>query len=247
MAIQLRRTLPASVSLNCNDESVFFPAVTAWVHAQWQHDSYNSVAEHANSVEILQRASRGERFTCVEYARVLTDMLISHGYAARMVGLSRRNISNPKMGARHVVTEVWSCQHQKWMMLDAQFGSYAERNGIPLHVAELQEAVRTKDSSLVLRVWSDKAYTNRRLDDSSMYSQLLRNLDAFVDIPYLVNDKVGVLMLVPRNRHEPLLFQGQAMSNTQYTKNIQDLYAPLGDVHMDLVFASRDKPGSPAL
>ena len=132
-------------------------------------------------------------------------------------------------------------------MLDAQFGSYAERNGIPLHVAELQEAVRTKDSSLVLRVWSDKAYTNRRLDDSSVYSQLLRNLDAFVDIPYLVNDKVGVLMLVPRDRHEPLLFQGQAMSNTQYTKNIQDLYAPLGDVHMDLVFASRDKPGSPAL
>ncbi len=239
LAIRLRALLPDSLVDRSSDEAAFFPMLVHWVHERWMHDSFNSIAMHATSLEILARASRGERFTCVEYAKVMTDMLVSFGYAARMVGLSRRNISNPRFGARHVVTEVWSCKHRKWMMLDAQFGSYAERSGTPLHVAELQESLRTGDSSTLLLVADARGFTTQRVGDSTVYTSMLRNLDAFVDIPYVITNKVGVLMHVPADRNEPLLFQGQVMTNTQYTKKLTDLYAPLGDVHIDLTYSAQ--------
>ncbi|MFM7774969.1 MAG: transglutaminase domain-containing protein [Candidatus Kapaibacterium sp.] len=240
LAIRLRALLPDSVSVRASDEEEFFPALLGWVHERWQHDSFNSIAAQASSLEILARAAGGERFTCVEYAKVMTDMLASFGYAARMTGLSRRNISNPRLGARHVVTEVWSCRHRKWMMLDAQFGSLAERAGIPLHVAELQTSIRSMDSTVRLHIIGSDRPVTMHLQDSSAYTALLRSLDSFVDIPYINDDKVGLLMLVPSDRNEPLLFQGHVISNTRYTRKMGDLYASVGDVHMDLAFVTRD-------
>lgn len=247
VAVQLRSMIPRSISSVSSNEEEFFPSITQWVHTRWMHDSFNSIAQKANSIEILNRAANGERFTCVEYAKVLTDILVSHGFAARMVGLSRRNISNPRLGARHVVTEVWSCLYRKWIMLDGQFGSYAIRNGIPLHVSELQESLRLQDSSVTLHISSINGFLKRHLWDKGDYLDMLRNLDSFVDIPYVIENKVGLLMLVPTDRNEPLLFQGQVISNTQYTKKQSDLYASLGDVHMDLSFNANGEPPSRAL
>jgi hypothetical protein len=241
LALWLRSALPADIARFCNIEEEFFPKLVHWVHNRWQHDSFNSIAAQSGSKEILTRAARGEKFTCVEYAKVLTDLLISFGYAARMTGLSRGTISSPALGARHVVSEVWSCTHRKWIMLDAQFGSYAVRNGTPLNVAEVQAAVRNRDSTVTLLVASDTTNLTLHLYDSTVYSLMLRNLDTFTDIPYVVNERVGILMLVPADRTEPLLFQGQVISNTQYTKKVEDLYASLGQVHMDLRSDTKDK------
>jgi hypothetical protein len=130
-------------------------------------------------------------------------------------------------------------------MLDGQFGSYVVKNSIPLNVTEIQDAARLADSTVTL-ITSESASnegkgSSEKLSDSTEYATMLRNLDAFVDIPYVINDRVGMLMLVPKDRNEPLLFQGQVISNTQYTKNPEDLYASMGRVHMDLSINSKNK------
>ncbi len=207
-----------------------------WVHSLWKHDPVHSIAEQCASPEIIQRARRGERFSCVEYAKVLSDVLVSFGYAARMVGLSRRNISNPSTGARHVAVEVWSCQHDKWMFVDPQFGLYPTAHDTVLSALELQRAIASSSTALRFTVVDSIAAHSQTLVDSvgAQYTQFIVRHTAFTDIPILNDKNVGMAMLVPQDRNEPLLFQGTPLSRIQYTKDPAMLYASLGTLHMDL-------------
>jgi hypothetical protein len=101
----------------------------SWVNAQWQYGAPKRVSYNFNAIEILDRAKNNERFFCSEYATVFTQCALSIGYQARYVGL--RN---------HVVSEAWSDEYQKWIMLDPTFCIYFAKDGIPLNCLQIHNA-----------------------------------------------------------------------------------------------------------
>ncbi len=223
--------------LQLSEDSAFNTALS-FVHSRWKHDPLHSVADRSTTPELLKRAERGERFTCVEYAKVLSDILIANGFVARMVGLSRRNISNPLSGARHVGVEVWSCHRNKWIYLDPQFGFRVFRHDSALTARELQLALRDSVSGLHFEGNELCDGSQHELRDSmiTQFKLFIRIHNAFLDIPYLIDGQVGLAMLVPDDRNEPLLFQGEPLSGIEYTKDAALFYAPMGQVHAELQY-----------
>jgi len=92
--------------------------VLAWSATRWSHSGDNECRD-ANALKLLRRAERGERFRCVEYAILLANSLTALGHPARLVCLARYPVAHG-IGRGHVVTEVWSNEFDKWIILDAQ-------------------------------------------------------------------------------------------------------------------------------
>ncbi len=248
VASVLRSAVRDRCSLEKLNEQQAIEKALLWVHLQWRHDPVNSIADRASTLEILRRASLGEKFTCVEYAKVLSDIFLANGYAARMVGLSRRTISNPATGARHVGVELWSCQQNKWVFLDPQFGVQALLNDTLLSARELQRALAADDPNVKLHFVDERLRAENILHDTTkqVYRRFIRAHSAFLDVPYIVDGSVGLAMIVPMDRNEPLLFQGTPLSHIQYTKDESQLYAPLGQVHLDLTYNyNANSPSAP--
>lgn len=89
-----------------------------WVHTRWEHVGDNQCPD-ADGLKLLRLAEKGERFRCVEYSVLLANCLTALGYPARVVGLQMDPVAFGT-GRGHVVTEVWSNEYQKWILLDGQ-------------------------------------------------------------------------------------------------------------------------------
>lgn len=107
-----------------------------WIHGRWAHDSWNT-PESFDALSILEDASHGKRFRCVEYALVLAQVYRAMGWQARFVRLAGQ-------GA-HAVTEVFTKKHKKWLLMDGQHAAHVTRNGLPIGVRELRDALRAKE------------------------------------------------------------------------------------------------------
>ena len=245
---KLRRLTTKDCNLSQIEEFVAMRRALSWVHSQWSHHPTNSIAQQSTSLEILDRAKKGDRFTCVEYSKVLTDILICWGYPARMVGLTRRSITNPTPGARHVGVEAWSNRQNKWIYLDPQFGTFPMQDTFWLNAFEFGRAL--DDGSLSLQIYvatkNDEKLGPEEDSLVSSYRTYIVKHTRFVDIPFISNGNLGMLMCVPSDRTPPLLFQGTPMSNIEYTYDAKDLYAPLGKVNIIMKYNySANRPESP--
>lgn len=121
-----------------------FIAIRKWVKSQWEHGEAKS--SPVDALEILRRAKQGERFWCAHYARVYIQALASIGLVARIVELytdidSRSN--------SHAVTEVWSNNYNKWVVMDVDYNCYYTKNGIPLSALELHNAWLKEETSSI--------------------------------------------------------------------------------------------------
>lgn len=104
-----------------------------------------------NALLILDRASRGvDAFICVHYSVALVQCCLATGMQARVVNLHRGIAEHYRIGDEavadppvdeHVVVEVWSAEHQKWVMLDPDFDCHYEQDGVPLSAWEIHEAL----------------------------------------------------------------------------------------------------------
>jgi transglutaminase-like putative cysteine protease len=110
-----------------------------WVHDRFAHHSHNVPAVF-DSLHILEKAQHGERFRCVEYSFILADVYRAMGWPARLVRLEGRS------GA-HVVTEVFSQELDKWLVMDGQHAAHVLLGGRPIDVFEFREAVVTRRGS----------------------------------------------------------------------------------------------------
>lgn len=97
-----------------------------WVNRQWKYGIPRNVPFNFNAIELLERAKKGERFFCSEYAVVFIQCALSLGFQARYAGL-----------ANHVVSEVWLDDYRKWVMLDPTFCIYIRHRGVPLNCLEI--------------------------------------------------------------------------------------------------------------
>jgi hypothetical protein len=110
--------------------------VKDWVAAQWP-DSNPDPYPPWNALIVLDwiRAGQTGGF-CGQYAQVLLQSLAALGFNARYVEIG--SIDNPYA---HYITEVWSNDFDKWVMMDADYNVHFERGGVPLSVLDIHDAL----------------------------------------------------------------------------------------------------------
>jgi hypothetical protein len=100
------------------------------VRQRWRIGKPQNVSYNFDALKILERAQKGERFFCSEYATTYIQALSAFGMTARYVGLFKG----------HIVVEVWSNEFDKWVVMDPYFNLHYERLGIPLNALQLRYA-----------------------------------------------------------------------------------------------------------
>ena len=110
-----------------------------WTHQQFKKFGRPST-EAQGALEILQAIEQGHTFFCSQYAQVLVSAAASLGWINRPLALRRhQGVAQVGGSTEHSVTEIWSNQHRKWVMLDPTSNLYLERNGVPLNAYEIRQ------------------------------------------------------------------------------------------------------------
>lgn len=110
-----------------------------WTHRQFKMFGRPSTNCHG-ALQILQAIDEGHTFFCAHYANVLVSAAASLGWVNRSLALRRHQGVNKNGGStEHSVTEIWSNQHRKWVMLDPTSNMYLEKDGVPLNAFELRQ------------------------------------------------------------------------------------------------------------
>jgi hypothetical protein len=110
-----------------------------WTHRQFKKFGRPSTNCHG-ALQILNAIDEGHTFYCAHYAEVLVSAAASLGWVDRPLALRRHQGANKVGGStEHSVTEIWSNQHRKWVMLDPTSNMYLEKDGVPLNAFELRQ------------------------------------------------------------------------------------------------------------
>jgi len=108
-----------------------FLQLMKWVRAQWspgRPDPYPPI----DAIVILDKIRKGKTGGfCAQYCFVLVQCLQSLGYKARYVTIKG-----------HEVTEVWSPELSKWVMLDPLHELYVTKVSTPLSVLEIHNTIK---------------------------------------------------------------------------------------------------------
>lgn len=120
-----------------------------WVRRQWPHNDDGSGVRTWNAIEILT-APAGQKGMCVHYGVTFTQCAVALGYHSRQLILNG-----------HYVSEIWSNEHQKWVLMDVEttnregwnrYGTAMyidDRTGVPMNGKDLYTAVHSGDVSYV--------------------------------------------------------------------------------------------------
>ena len=122
-----------------NDEFERQILLLDWTHRQFKKFGHPSKDAHG-ALEILRAIDEGHTFFCSQYAQVLVSAAASLGWVDRPLALRRHQGVNRVGGStEHSVTEIWSNQHRKWVMLDPTSNLHLEKDGVPLNAVEIRQ------------------------------------------------------------------------------------------------------------
>lgn len=205
-------------------------SILDWTSKQWEHNGSNNPTKQ-DALTILKEAREGKQFRCVEYGIVATATLNSIGIPARTLGLKTRDVEKVMRGAGHVVAEVYSKEHGKWIFIDPQFNIIPTLNGNPLNGVEFQKEIFNKNINLKL---INKQGELSKLDSEryiKWVGKYLLYFDVLFDQKTLNSSKFKAingmtkLTLVPVGRKEPHIFQRHSKINySYYTHSLNDFY-----------------------
>ncbi len=223
--IQLKKYVKANIKFKADQEPNIFFNLMQWVSNQWDHNGWNAAPDSLTSLDILTSAkTEGVQYRCVEYGKVLHDILLSFGYVARTVGLKSVNVDYGGAGMGHVATEVWSNKLQKWIFLDPQFNIYAAYQKEPLNIYEIYKLKANGKFDKIKFVHPDTSLSQK---EDENYANFLKNYLGYVDIAQNLNNTKYNLILKLEGKREYLTFQAFPMSNNIFTTNFKDLYFDL--------------------
>lgn len=211
-----------------NRLSHVFDAVQ-WTHKLWRHNGNNEPSAN-DALTIIREAGRGKSFRCVEYARVLTDVLLAQGYKARVLAIKTKNAEHSTTGAGHVLTEVWLDSLDKWVVADAQFNAVPLAGGHPLNAVELMQLLQQNrpvvfhnkngplpDTEGIIYRFFISPYLY--FFDTEFDQRMIRYRDKFKI------DTFSSLMLGPVGTTKPKLFQQRfSLNYILYTHSLRDFY-----------------------
>lgn len=243
----LRAYVKAQLSPPSKTEFAFLLATTAFVHSRLEHAALADPGSGMTSLEMLRAAEHGERYSCVEYSKILADLLIAQGLPARSVGLQSSAIAYGQLGSAHVLVEVWSNSLDKWVLLDAQWGAYAQRNGVPLNVLEVYLAKASGELDQVRFLPVDQALPGEAAQSlNADYATFLTSYFGYLTARLLAGAE-GVPVLLRLNGKEwPLTFQGLPWRAHLIARDPSDLYFSLNHVSLIMEFRPESQPGAEA-
>jgi hypothetical protein len=127
---------------------------------------------------------------------VLVSSAASLGWIDRPLAL-RRHQGAAKVGGstEHAVTEIWSNQYRKWVMLDPTSNMYLERDGVPLNSYEIRQEWFYKDGTNLTFVIGKQRKEYRKSD----LPIFLKRFDGFGDLAVHPDelDKYGFTAFIP--------------------------------------------------
>lgn len=121
--------------LSSNEELDKFIILRDWLNRIIHRGNPEMMNYNFDSLDILSRAENGETFFCSGYSVAFVQCALSLGFNARYVGLFKG----------HVVSETWSNEFAKWVVMDAYNNIHYEKTGIPLGALELHDLWENKN------------------------------------------------------------------------------------------------------
>ncbi len=151
--------------------------VQDWVNAQWP-DGTPDPYPPWNALAVLDWIRSGTTGGfCAQYAQVFLQSLAALGFTARYVEIG--SSENPYA---HYVTEVWSNDFDKWVVMDADYNVHFERDGIPLSAIEVHEALVSSALAGVTPV-----FASPRPGHADPSSWPLRTMELYYYVRYHLN------------------------------------------------------------
>ena len=217
-----------------------------WVHQQFPKFGHPTT-QCRGALEILRAIEEGHTFFCAQYAQLLVSAAASLGWIDRPLAL-RRHQGVAKVGGstEHSVTEIWSNQHRKWVMLDPTSNLYLEKNGIPLNASEIRQEWFLNDGADLVFVIGKERKKYRKADLPIM----LRRFDNFGDLAIHPDelDKYGFIGFIPNtdlmdagyDYGKMFIIQDELCAGTKWHKRTipadpaRDPYFPVGQAAIDL-------------
>jgi hypothetical protein len=97
---------------------------------------------------ILDHALKGQGYHCGHFMRVQNAIMNSFGYVTRTLGAGAG--VQGTLFTHHGANEIWSNQHNKWFLSDAEFDHHFEKDGIPLSALEVRnEYLKNKAADII--------------------------------------------------------------------------------------------------
>ena len=215
-----------------------------WVSTQWEHDGMSEPPAKATSYAILRNVAAGKRYRCVEYGKVLSDLLLSLGYVSRSVGLKNSNVAYGGFGMGHVASEVWSNSLQKWIFVDPQFGIYAKHGEKFVNFYEmyrLKQAGKFEEIRFIATEGYLKFHHTTEAAEAGDYKTFIKKQFGYIDTAYMQDDGKIVRATLPLEGKFPYLtFQGQPYENIVFTASMPDLYFSLNRTLISLEYKNYD-------
>ena len=166
-----------------------------WTHQQFK--KFGQLSTKAKgALEILKAIEDGHSFFCAQYAEVLVSSAASLGWVDRPLALRRhQGVAKAGGSTEHSVTEIWSNQHRKWVMLDPTSNMYLEKNGVPLNAWEIRQEWFYHDGTDLVFVIGKE---HRKFKKSDL-PIMLQHFDGFGDLAVHPDelDKYGFTAWIP--------------------------------------------------
>jgi hypothetical protein len=215
----------------------------------WVNDRFTKfgrpTSEARGALDVLTAVENGHTFYCTHYCDVLISGSASLGWVDRAIGLKRPNDLGEGFW-EHSVTEIWSNQYRKWVLLDPLFALYAMKDGVPLNAYELrQEWYYNEGKNVIFVVGKDrKEYRKADLPISRGhfpgYGNLEINLSTFHLYAFIRYFPNANLMDAPEDSEHSLIFKDQLCEGTKWEprpgpETPADVYFPIDQVALKLV------------
>ncbi len=228
-----------------------------WVRSRWNHGwDHTPLEPPADAHVILKHADRGETFTCGTYSLVLRECYLSLGYQARVLGIHTRYSEFPKNPHNfgHCVTEVWSNDFRKWVVMDADKNCHYEKDGVPLGALEIRRAWLQREEEKVRLVLDTPKYVVPKKSPPSLpewtEEEMVRQFRIFGShktLPYyhyiqINNNSLGMPVTRWTDRYSPpqLILNGKPHPhNVRYVDREIDFNWPVNQTHMSLECRSK--------
>jgi len=134
-----------------------------WVHHQFRKFGRPSTNAQG-ALEILKAIGEGHTFHCAHYAQVFVCAAASLGWVDRELALRRHQGSAADGSSEHSTTEIWSNQHQKWVMMDPTANMHIESRGVPLNGYEIRQEWFYRGGSNLVFVIGKEQKKHRKAD-----------------------------------------------------------------------------------
>jgi hypothetical protein len=223
--LELKKYVMKNIEFHARKEPERFFELMTWVSSRWPHDGWNEAPDSLNSLDILKNAEKGEKYRCVEYGKVLKDVLLAFGYISRAVGLKSPDAAYGGAGMGHVATEVWSDNLNKWIFLDPQFNIYAKYVATPLNIYELYYL--KKDGRLDETDFISLNAETGKEEKNADYRDFISRYLGYMDIRLRESGQPFNLVLKMEGRKDYLTFQAFPFGKNIFTEKEEDLYFPV--------------------